>query len=268
MSVPPFDQLWLYGFAAMKLEVERITGIRAEDFYFDPDTAARNRAAKNQRKEDKPMPDNSEGFSYSRLIKLLGMTTASNDGEALAAMRMANRELDRLGKTWHEFIMSKITVVADPFAQVPTPPSTPTADAYGRPCDWRNATAPSRPTPPPPPRRPQPTPPRPPAAGTPDYSYMSHQSQRPRAQPDPFKQTSGRPAKAKQPGRTTNRFAGLCAKCKERVGVGEGEAFLDGKFASGKDRWAVEHTPGTCPQKAKPAPVKGSMSDLDDMMKF
>jgi hypothetical protein len=217
------------------------------------------------------VPDNSEGFSYQRLIKLLGMTTAANDGEALAAMRMANKELDRLGKNWAEFIMSKVTVVADPFNSVPAPPSAPPTD-YGR--HWnRAATAPSRPQQPVRPQQtytPKPMRPRPTQApqSPPDYSYMgaSSGSPRPKAQPDPFKQTSGRPATQAQPNRISNRFAGLCVKCKERVGPGEGEAFLDGKFSSGKDRWAVEHTPGTCPQKPKPQPIRGTIADLDNML--
>lgn len=219
------------------------------------------------------MPDNSEGFSYKKLIKLLGMTTSQNDAEALSFMRAANAEIDKLGKTWHEFIMSKVTVVADPFDKVPDPAkAAPDPDPGRNPPRWQQtAAAPQRPAPPPPPR---PTRPAPRPAPAPDYSYMGAQSYmgqtqpRPRAQPDPFQQTSGRPATAKQPTRVSNRFAGLCVKCKERVAPGDGEAFLDGKLSNGKDRWSVEHTPGTCPQKAKPAPIKGTIADLDDMISF
>lgn len=226
----------------------------------DPDS---DESRPNAREEAGHMSDNSEGFSYRKLIKLLGMTTSANDAEALSFIRAANSELDKLGKTWSEFIMSKVTVVADPFDKVPTPTqSTSDIDtAYGRGGDWRNrgATAPQRPPPP----RTQRQPSRP--APAPDYSYMGP---KPRANPDPFATTQGKPATAKSPGaaRIENKFAGLCTRCKERVGPGEGEAFLDGKFANGKDRWSVEHTPGGCLTKAKPQPIKGTMSDLDDMI--
>lgn len=75
------------------------------------------------------------------LIKLMGMTTASNDGEALIAIRKANDLLRSADWTWERLLSGKVTVVEDPFAKIDTPntrsdsgrgaPSTPK-----KPMDW------------------------------------------------------------------------------------------------------------------------------------
>ena len=88
------------------------------------------------------------------LVKLLGMTASSNDGEALVAIRKANRLLAEAGWSWDQLIRGKITIVEDPFnrlddifsqpAVTATPPTTPRRPA-------------AQPTPPP-----RPGPPRPP----------------------------------------------------------------------------------------------------------
>lgn len=57
------------------------------------------------------------------LVKLLGMTTSSNDGEALTAIRKANDLLRSAGWDWQKLIAGKIRVVADPFATAATPPT-------------------------------------------------------------------------------------------------------------------------------------------------
>lgn len=100
------------------------------------------------------------------LLKLLKMTTSSNDGEALAAVRKANTLLTSAGWDWDKLIEGKIKVVADPFKSVetpvnrtngraapppPPPPAAPRQPAYQ-----------ARPAPPPPPRQPTPPPPPPP----------------------------------------------------------------------------------------------------------
>lgn len=71
------------------------------------------------------------------LVKLLGMTTSSNDGEALVAMRKANALLASAGWDWAKLIAGKIRVVADPFATAATPP---TGNGYGS-----SQSAPARP---------------------------------------------------------------------------------------------------------------------------
>src|SRR6267378_1741865 len=78
------------------------------------------------------------------LIKVLLMTTASNDGEALNAIRRANALLRNASLDWDKLLRGKVTVVADPFADIP-PPSTHKFTT-------RPPTAPTPPTPP----RPQP----------------------------------------------------------------------------------------------------------------
>ena len=58
-----------------------------------------------------------------RLLKLLKMTTSSNDGEALTAIRMANDLLGAVGWDWDKLIEGKIRVIEDPFKNLGTPPT-------------------------------------------------------------------------------------------------------------------------------------------------
>lgn len=55
------------------------------------------------------------------LIKLLKMTTSSSDGEALVAMRKANEQVAKLKTDWDSLLRSKVTIIADPFANSPVP---------------------------------------------------------------------------------------------------------------------------------------------------
>lgn len=101
--------------------------------------------------------------NLSRLIKLLKMTTTSNDHEALSFMRKANEELAKFGGDWETILRSRITVIGeDPFSAIPEPPKRETA---ARP-QYNPVTTP--PTYNPPPKRPQAAPqysrPSPPAA--------------------------------------------------------------------------------------------------------
>lgn len=77
--------------------------------------------------------------SLEKLIKLMKMTTSPNDGEALTAIRLANRMLDSWKGDWEKILTGKVTVIGDPFANV-------------------SVRAPSRNAPPQPARRPQPAP--------------------------------------------------------------------------------------------------------------
>jgi hypothetical protein len=52
---------------------------------------------------------------HELLIKLMKMTTAG-DGEALTAIRMANKILSEGGWDWERLLRGKITVIADPFS--------------------------------------------------------------------------------------------------------------------------------------------------------
>ena len=80
------------------------------------------------------------------LKKLLMMTTSTNDGEALTALRKANDLLHTAGWDWARLIDGRITVVEDPFKNLGTPPAARHA-MNGR------ATTPTPPTPAPPPPR-------------------------------------------------------------------------------------------------------------------
>ena len=82
---------------------------------------------------------------HELLTKLLKMTTSSNDGEALTAIRKANDVLATAGWDWDRLMAGRITVIGDPFAGVSVPPTTQ------RPAV--SPTTPQRPvTAPPPPR--------------------------------------------------------------------------------------------------------------------
>lgn len=80
------------------------------------------------------------------LVKLLKMTTSSNDGEALVAVRKANQLLAEAGWDWDRVMAGKITVVGDPFAGLarPAPPQQPqqrqTPQPASQPSGWARAS--------------------------------------------------------------------------------------------------------------------------------
>lgn len=55
------------------------------------------------------------------IIKLMGMTDSSHDGEALNAIRMANVQLKKWGWDWRKMLTAKIKIMPDPFGGIPTP---------------------------------------------------------------------------------------------------------------------------------------------------
>jgi hypothetical protein len=122
------------------------------------------------------------------LIKLMGMTTASNDGEALNALRMANRLLDAAGWDWKRLIEGRITVVEDPFKSI----HDPFAGRRTQSVDVDMST---------PRYRPAPTPPSPTPAQAPNP-------------PQPF-----------IVGVSTNRFPAFCWNCAVEVLAGKGKIF-------------------------------------------
>lgn len=65
------------------------------------------------------------------LRKILNMTTSDNDGQALVAIRKANKLLFDAGWSWDKLLAGKIKIVESPFKNIPNP---------------------SRPAPPPPPQ--------------------------------------------------------------------------------------------------------------------
>lgn len=83
--------------------------------------------------------------SLEKLIKLMRMTTSSNDGEALSAIRLANRMIDSWKGDWEKILSGKITVIGDPFANVSVkapsrnapPPPKPTRPAPQQPIQTR-----------------------------------------------------------------------------------------------------------------------------------
>lgn len=112
-------------------------------------------------------------LNLEKLIKLMKMTTSTQDGEALTAIRMANGWLLRNGHDWETVLRGKITIIEDPFNAVNAPdPRRTDDDPYAR----RRRAAP------PPPPQPQAKP----------------QPQRPQAAPPGWQQNVNRPS-PKQP---------------------------------------------------------------------
>jgi len=79
--------------------------------------------------------------SLSLLIKLINMSTSDNDGEALVALRKANKIVKEFGG-WEPILRGKVTVIGDPFADLTAPPKRETAPP---PAPRRPAAAPTTP---------------------------------------------------------------------------------------------------------------------------
>lgn len=84
------------------------------------------------------------------LIKLLKMTTSSNEGEVLVAIRKANEQLRKFGGDWERLLKGKVTVIGDPFANVAPPPparQAPRPSPHRPPPSWTQpaASQPARP---------------------------------------------------------------------------------------------------------------------------
>jgi|SRR6516162_622928 hypothetical protein len=142
------------------------------------------------------------------LTKLLKMTSSSNDGEALTAIRKANDLLKSAGWDWDKLMAGKIKVAADPFANLqqphnpgmgaprPTPPTPPRPQPAPRPQPKPQPAPPPRPQPPPPPPKP--------------FEPFSHQT------------TNGQ----------TNNFPGNCYCCGYSVSAKQGKLFVPSSFNS------------------------------------
>lgn len=150
------------------------------------------------------------------LLKMLNMTTADNDGQALVAIRKANALLASSGWTWEKLLLGKIVVVADPFANIKSPDSSKKSASSG-------SAPPPRPQPaapnagwgssPPPFKRPTPTPPPPPKP---------------------------QPAAPKTLGQKANIYPGFCYNCGTHVPSGDGFVFNPSHHAVGAlDKWVI-----------------------------
>jgi len=172
------------------------------------------------------------------LVKLLSLTTSNNDGEALSAMRMANRQLEKFKLTWPEFVKARITVAADPFAiPVPRPaqheaPRT-AAPPPVTPSMHRAYT--SAPTPPPPPRPAAPPPAPPPPS---EYTYAA--------------------------GTKPNKFATLCCSCSRKLAPGDG---LLWRIHNQKQRWDTRCGPNFgCQATGRKPQRKIDAQTIDDIL--
>lgn len=161
---------------------------------------------------------------FELLIKMLGMTSSDNDNIAAVAMRKANALALRLGG-WEAILRGKVkvTVMADPFANIPMPRAQQPVNAP------RGSAAPPRHTPQ---YSPPPSPP-PSQPKAPDLDAMwgaagGGATQAPNAPPP-----------------IPNKYPGTCTTCRQMVGVGDGIAYMSGS------QWKTRHHPGRCPA-AKP----------------
>jgi hypothetical protein len=160
-------------------------------------------------KARKPMTENENDLD--RLIKIMGMTTSDNDGQALVALRTANKQLAKMGTDWATILRGKVRIIADPFASVAAaPPRTPT---------------------------PAPTPPRPPKPNPPNYGQPTSSNYGQAAPPPRQQAQPSKPKPTLPPGASPNSFDATCAKCGHNVLAGAGMRVLGGK---------VEHLPGNC----------------------
>lgn len=92
------------------------TGFQHLDFETSPPPPPRN-------PEPKKAPTVSEQLPKEQLLlKLLKMTTSSNDAEALVAIRKVNELLTSSGWDWDKFVAGKIRIVENPFKNLGTPP--------------------------------------------------------------------------------------------------------------------------------------------------
>jgi len=159
---------------------------------------------------------NEELPNLSLLIKLLKMTTSSNDAEALLAIRNANKQLLKFGGDWESLLRRHVTIIgADPFENIAAPPpSTRAAPATPR----APRATPQRPPPRPGPgwgqANPNPAPPPPP-------------QQAPQQAPQPWIVPSPRP----------NRYSGHCYLCGYNVAISNGITRYLGTQSNGK--WEV-----------------------------
>lgn len=88
------------------------------------------------------MTEDTQAPSLSRLVKLVMKSTASNDNEALMALRLAHKEADKFGG-WETILRGKITVIGDPFAELGTPPRNAEGPTYSRPMPPSRPAAPT-----------------------------------------------------------------------------------------------------------------------------
>lgn len=172
------------------------------------------------------------------LIKCLKMTQAENDGQALNAMRAANKQLAKFGGDWEALITGKVKIIGDPFANLHAPE--------------HRAKAPPRPVPtPPPPLDPDPF------KGYQNYQRNYQRTPRPSPSPQP-------PPYAQKTVQKTivNKYDQTCVKCGNTVPAGHGLAKGWGTSSASKLEWKTEHDVGQCPptRHHKPASSPGDFA--------
>ena len=146
--------------------------------------------------EDKP--------TLEKLIKLMKLTSSPNESEAMSALAIAQRFVEKLGG-WESLLRGKVKIIQDPFANMPPP-----EENYRKrePSSGFPKAPPKPGSNPPPPQRPIPQPQTPPRYYTPPVSPPPPPPPRPT-----FYQASRKP----------NKYKGACWICGNLVGVGDGQ---------------------------------------------
>lgn len=177
------------------------------------------------------MADETKLPKQDLLLKILNMTTAENDGQALVAVRKANALLAEAGWSWEKLLLGKITVVADPFSSIKAPPKSTPNDTWGRP-QTPPKPQPARPAPPPPPPPSRNVPPRPTATAGAFSGRMGGQTARDDLDPwSPSYRSGPQTAAAAPPkssasfGTKKNIYAQFCYCCGDHVPVQAGFIF-------------------------------------------
>lgn len=142
------------------------------------------------------------------LLKCLNMTTVKEDSVAVVAIRQANKILADAGWSWEKLLSAKITVIGDPFANIPAPPQP----ARAAPPPPRSATR-SAPPPPSPNRT---------TAKRPTFgdALAAMQAAQEAQQKNTSKPYSTQP----------NRYGGSCYCCADLVASGVGFVFQPHKY--------------------------------------
>lgn len=150
------------------------------------------------------------------LIKLMKLTSSSNDGEALSALRKATDLLTAGGWDWERLIKGKIVIVEDPFAAISDPRDRGYAAPPHEPRDYTGGGAYTG--------RVNPTPPPPPRAAPPMTSHTATRA-------SPF-------------GQQSNKFAGWCWCCGVEVIALAGFIFKPGLYiTNASTKWECVCTP-------------------------
>lgn len=164
------------------------------------------------------MADNSSLPREALLLKCLNMTTVEEDTVAVVAIRQANKILAEAGWSWEKLLSAKITVIADPFANIPAPPPPARAEP-----PMRSAPSPS-----------------PPLRSAPPHSINPVDANLIRRRAAAQAATQQPPPSSKPYSTQPNRYGGSCYCCGSSVDSGAGFIFKPSVYnPRALDKWEI-----------------------------